>query len=104
MYELNREHRGVDKTTDVLSFPIADFPHAPFGSIVITSELASQKALEFGHTCEEEITLTYPWSFAPFEAVIMRSIREKCEKEEALIHHYHLPQPYCSNYLICLIS
>ena len=43
MHELNLEHRGMDKTTDVLSFPVDDFPHAPLGSIVINYELASQK-------------------------------------------------------------
>ena len=49
----------MDKTTDVLSFPIDDFPHAPLGSIVINYELAEQKAKEFGHGAEEEITLLF---------------------------------------------
>jgi len=59
MHALNLEHRGMDKTTDVLSFPIDDFPHAPLGSIVINYELAEQKAKEFGHGAEEEITLLF---------------------------------------------
>lgn len=93
MHELNREHRGVDKTTDVLSFPIADFPHAPLGSIVINYELASQKALEFGHTCEEEITLLFIHGLLHllgYDHEVDKG--EMREKEEALIHHYHLPQ------------
>lgn len=59
MHALNLEHRSVDKTTDVLSFPIVDFPHAPLGSIVINHELAYEKAKELGHTHEEEITLMF---------------------------------------------
>jgi len=59
MHALNLEHRGMDKTTDVLSFPIDDFPHAPLGSIVINYELAEQKAKELGHGAEEEITLLF---------------------------------------------
>ena len=34
--ELNKEHRNIDKATDVLSFPMDfEFPHMPLGSIVI---------------------------------------------------------------------
>ena len=59
MHELNLEHRGMDKTTDVLSFPVDDFPHAPLGSIVINYELAASKAQELGHSFEEETTLLF---------------------------------------------
>lgn len=59
MHAINREHRGMDKTTDVLSFPVDDFPHAPLGSILINHELAAQKAHELGHSAEEEITLLF---------------------------------------------
>jgi len=59
MHEINHEHRGMDKTTDVLSFPIDDFPHAPLGSILINYELAREKANELGHTHEEEIALLF---------------------------------------------
>ncbi len=30
---LNRKHRGIDKPTDVLSFPLADFSPGPDGVI-----------------------------------------------------------------------
>lgn len=92
MHELNREHRGVDKTTDVLSFPIADFPHAPLGSIVINYELASEKALEFGHSGEEEITLLFIHGLLHllgYDHEVDNG--EMRDKEEALIHHYRLP-------------
>lgn len=69
--ELNREHRGVDKVTDVLSFPTLDgirgkvirkedFPYDVdkgrvfIGSIVICKERAKEQAKEYGHSEERE--------------------------------------------------
>lgn len=92
MHELNREHRGVDKTTDVLSFPIADFPHAPLGSIVINYELASEKAFECGHGLEEEITLLFIHGLLHllgYDHEVDNG--EMREKEEVLIKAYQLP-------------
>ena len=93
MHELNRVHRNVDKTTDVLSFPIEDFSHAPLGSIVINYELAHEKALELGHTCEEEITLLFIHGILHllgYDHEVDEG--EMREKEEALIKAYHLPK------------
>lgn len=59
IHDLNREYRNIDKPTDVLSFPIDDFPHSPLGSIIINFELSKLKADELGHTIEEEITLLF---------------------------------------------
>ena len=93
MHELNLEHRGIDKTTDVLSFPIEDFPHAPLGSIVINYELAQEKASELGHTREAEITLLFIHGLLHllgYDHEIDHG--EMREKEEALIKAYHLPK------------
>ena len=59
MQEINLEQREVDKTTDVLSFPLENFPHFPLGSIVINSDLAKIKAKELGHSLNDEITLMF---------------------------------------------
>ena len=59
MHEINLEQRGVDKTTDVLSFPLEDFPHFPLGSIVINSDLAKIRAEELGHDFKDEMTLMF---------------------------------------------
>ncbi|ATB68936.1 putative endoribonuclease [Sulfurospirillum diekertiae] len=92
MQELNLAHRGIDKTTDVLSFPIDDFPHAPLGSIVINHELAAQKAKELGHSVEEEITLLFIHGMLHllgFDHEIDHG--EMRVKEEEWIKQYNLP-------------
>lgn len=50
--ELNREYRGVDKVTDVLSFPVEDefdLGDKLLGDIVISTNVARDQAMEFGH-------------------------------------------------------
>ena len=58
--ELNRTHRHIDKATDVLSFPLeGDHEHLPLGTIVISLDHAQAKAVELGHTTQEEIALLF---------------------------------------------
>ncbi len=63
--ELNQEHREMNKPTDVLSFPM-DAPFTeqsifgmPLGSIVISADLVEEKANEFGHTVQDELSLLF---------------------------------------------
>ena len=61
---INSEFRGIDKPTDVLSFPLTDFeggdepptdePFISLGDIVISLERAREQAEEFGHSFERE--------------------------------------------------
>ena len=62
---LNEQYRGVDRPTDVLSFPLTDFsgdceepainaPVISLGDIVISLEKAAEQAEEFGHSFERE--------------------------------------------------
>lgn len=58
--ELNREYRNVDKSTDVLSFPLDesefDIPvDTLLGDIVISAETAKRQSEEYGHSLEREI-------------------------------------------------
>ncbi len=64
--ELNNRFRGLDKPTDVLSFPLLDYEgesEEPFfdelsanlGDIVISLERAMAQANEFGHSFEREV-------------------------------------------------
>lgn len=57
--KINREHRGKDAPTDVLSFPYEALPHAPLGSMVVSVETAERQAKEHGNSLEEEITLLF---------------------------------------------
>lgn len=71
IHKLNRLHRGVDRPTDVLSFPLFEYdengditeddldfnPNGEMilGDIVISLETASRQAQEYGHSFEREI-------------------------------------------------
>ena len=60
--DLNREYRGKDTVTDVLSFPqfdpyeyMQDWDEVSLGDVVICEERAHQQAAEFGHSYEREL-------------------------------------------------
>lgn len=65
--ELNAEYRGINKETDVLSFPMLEFPEdedmltyetgipVMLGDIVISTTRAAEQAEEYGHSLEREI-------------------------------------------------
>lgn len=92
IHDLNREYRNIDKPTDVLSFPIDDFPHSPLGSIIINFELSKLKADELGHSIEEEITLLFIHGLLHllgFDHEVDNG--EMRDKEEALIKALNLP-------------
>jgi probable rRNA maturation factor len=53
---LNREFRGADRPTDVLSFPV-ERPARFLGEIAISAERAAVQAREFGHSRADEIRI-----------------------------------------------
>jgi probable rRNA maturation factor len=55
--ELNRGFRGIDKATDVLSFPQGD--NILLGDIVISLETAERKAAEAETDTEEEVAFLF---------------------------------------------
>ena len=96
--ELNKKHRDIDKSTDVLSFPLGEngkYDVNPetgakiLGDIVISMETAVRQAEEYGHPLQREIAfltvhsmlhlLGYDHVNGGLEAVHMR------EKEEAVL-------------------
>ncbi len=68
---INKEHRDIDKATDVLSFPMAEFYNGELisdegdydlefeqlmlGDIIISAETAKRQAIEYGHSFEREV-------------------------------------------------
>jgi probable rRNA maturation factor len=53
---LNREFRGKDAVTDVLSFPAAS-PNGHLGDVAISIGRARAQARGFGHTVEQEVQI-----------------------------------------------
>lgn len=53
--ELNRQFRGIDKATDVLSFPADDAEGMNLGDIAVSVETAATQAKENGLSFDEEI-------------------------------------------------
>ena len=103
--ELNREHRGLDRSTDVLSFPLCEkgeYEPSPengcvaLGDIVISMEHAQAQAEEYGHSFEREVAyltvhsmlhlLGYDHENGGLEQVRMR------EKEEGILKQLGLPR------------
>jgi len=58
MKSLNRTFRGLDKATDVLSFPTEPGMQKHFaGEIAISAEIAARNARELGHPVADEIKI-----------------------------------------------
>lgn len=59
IHALNKEYRGKDKATDVLSFPMLEFDTPDvttlLGDIVISVDTAEKQADEYGNTLEREL-------------------------------------------------
>lgn len=108
---LNKEHRGVDRATDVLSFPLGEngeYDVNPengakmLGDIVLNIPRVVRQAEEFGHSFQREIAyltahsmlhlLGYDHIAGGIESVHMR------EKEEEIMKQLGLPRT--SNYTL----
>ena len=61
IHELNRDFRGVDRPTDVLSFPLltdefdVELEEESLGDIVISLERALEQSKEYNHSFEREV-------------------------------------------------
>lgn len=91
--ELNKEHRNIDKATDVLSFPLEyDFVNMPLGSIVISTDFVEEKAKEYGHSFNEEFSLLFIHGLLHllgYDHEVDNG--EHRTKEEELIKKFNLP-------------
>lgn len=102
---INREHRDVDRVTDVLSFPLGEngvYDVNPetgakmLGDVVLSLERAAEQAEEYGHSFNREVgyltvhsmlhLLGYDHVDGGLEAVHMR------EKEETVMKSIGLPR------------
>ena len=89
MRELNRSERGIDKTTDVLSFPLELVIHAPLGSIVINKDMVKEKSAELNHSEEAETALLFTHGLLHILGYDHMTDEDKAEmrKEEEFVLH-----------------
>lgn len=98
--ELNREYRGRDRATDVLSFPLGDQPAAAerlLGDVVISVDTAARQAAEYGATLQREIyrLLIHGMLHLTGHDHLERDERRVMEREERrLADAIALPWPY----------
>lgn len=93
MRKINFLQRGIDKTTDVLSFPLEPILHFPIGSIVINLNMSEQMAKTLNHSQDEETALLFTHGLLH----ILGYDHEKDNgemriKEIEVIKHFNLPK------------
>lgn len=110
IHALNREYRGMDKPTDVLSFALdedcddcdepelLDGPEEHlFGDIIISAETALRQAEEYGHGLEREMTYLAVHGMFHLLGYDHMTDEEKAEmraKEEAALRAINLSEEY----------
>ena len=62
IHEINKEYRGVDRETDVITFALEDHKDIEFedvrllGDVYISIDKAKSQAIEYGHSLKREIS------------------------------------------------
>lgn len=94
---INKEHRGIDKETDVLSFPMFEKKELEniqlenedvLGDMVISIERVEQQAKEYGHSFERELSYMVVHSFyhlLGYDHINDEDKKEMREKEENIL-------------------
>ena len=93
MQEINKLHRHIDASTDVLSFPYEDMPMSPLGSIVISSLHVETISQELGHSKDDELALLFIHGLLHLVGYDHEvDSGEMREKERELIKEFNLPK------------
>lgn len=94
---INKEHRGIDRETDVLSFPMFEkdeIAHLDntnediLGDMVISIERVEEQAKEYGHSFERELAYMVVHSFyhlLGYDHMTEEDKKEMREKEENVL-------------------
>ena len=109
---INKEHRDIDKSTDVLSFPMAEFNNGELisdegdydieldelmlGDIIISAETAKRQAIEYGHSFEREIAFLTAHScfhLLGYDHMIESEEKIMFSKQEAILQEMGLTRP-----------
>ena len=95
---INAEYRGIDRATDVLSFPLYerddeielfDDELSPFGDIVLSVPHAIAQAEEYGHSVEREVCYLVVHGLmhlAGYDHIEPEDKSERRAEEEALLN------------------
>ncbi len=92
MQKVNRERRGFNKTTDVLSFPLfhmyPPIPYQMIGEIIISLDTLKKQAIEIGHSELDEFyrllvhgvlhLFGYDHETNEDDAIVMRKKEDEC--------------------------
>mgnify|MGYP002531474550 CR=1 FL=1 len=96
IHQLNRDFRGVNRPTDVLSFPLlvedefdVDFGEESLGDIVISLERAFEQSREYNHSFEREVCFLVCHSMfhlLGYDHDTEENTKEMREKEEHILN------------------
>lgn len=89
---INLEFRGINKPTDVLSFPTDPFVGAPLGSIIINVEKVEEVAAQLGHSENDELSLLFVHGLLHLLGMDHETDNgEMRAKEEQIVRELNLP-------------
>lgn len=100
--QINKEQRGIDKETDVLSFPMFEkeeiyiIPDNQFdilGDMVISIDRVVEQAKEYGHSFERELSYMVVHSFyhlIGYDHMVEEDKIKMREKEENLLNKLNI--------------
>ena len=99
---INKEHRGIDKETDVLSFPMFEKNELEnlqlenedvLGDMVISIEKVEEQAKEYGHSFERELAYMVVHSFyhlIGYDHIEYADKQEMRKKEENILNKLNI--------------
>jgi len=90
--QINLEFRGIEKPTDVLSFPTDPFPGASLGTIIISVNKVADIANELEHSEDDELALLFIHGLLHLLGMDHEVDQgEMRVKEESLVRKFSLP-------------
>lgn len=99
---INKEHRGIDSKTDVLSFPMYEKGELDniklekediLGDMVISIEKVKEQAKEYDHSFERELAYMVVHSFyhlLGYDHINENEKKEMRQKEENILHKLNI--------------
>lgn len=90
--QINLEFRGIDKPTDVLSFPTDSFPGASLGTIIVSVDKVEEAATQLGHNENDELSLLFIHGLLHLLGMDHETDSGEMRiQEEKIVREFHLP-------------